>query len=165
MKKKLNSTFCALTVTALVSAVMLSGCSGNTAAPETGAAAKDTAGQKLKVMASFYPMYDFAVKIGDDKAEVTNMVPAGMEPHDWEPAAGDIKNLEEADLFAYSGAGMEHWVEDVLASLETQKLVSVEASEGLTLRAGHSHEEEEHEGAEEHAEEEEHDHGEFDMYG
>ena len=67
MKKKLNSTFCALTVTALVSAVMLSGCSGNTAAPETGAAAKDTAGQKLKVMASFYPMYDFAVKIGDDK--------------------------------------------------------------------------------------------------
>lgn len=164
MKKKLNSTFCALTVTALVSAVMLSGCSGNTAAPETGAAAKDTAGQKLKVMASFYPMYDFAVKIGDDKAEVTNMVPAGMEPHDWEPAAGDIKNLEEADLFAYSGAGMEHWVEDVLASLETQKLVSVEASEGLTLRAGHSHEEEEHEGAEEHAEEEEHDHGEFDPH-
>ena len=164
MKKKLNSTFCALTVTALVSAVMLSGCSGNTAAPETGAAAKDTAGQKLKVMASFYPMYDFAVKIGDDKAEVTNMVPAGMEPHDWEPAAGDIKNLEEADLFAYSGAGMEHWVEDVLASLETQKLVSEEASEGLTLRAGHSHEEEEHEGAEEHAEEEEHDHGEFDPH-
>ena len=66
----------------------------------------------LKVMASFYPMYDFAAKIGGDKAEVITMVPSGTEPHDWEPAAADIRNLEEADLFIYSGAGMEHWVDD-----------------------------------------------------
>lgn len=59
------------------------------------------------------------------------MVPAGTEPHDWEPAATDIKNLEEADLFVYSGAGMEHWADDVLASLETKRLVSAEASPGL----------------------------------
>ncbi len=50
-------------------------------------------------------MFDFAVKIGGDKAEVTNMVPAGTEPHDWEPAVSDIRNLEEADLFVYSGRG------------------------------------------------------------
>ena len=149
MNKKLNSTFCTLAVTAMVSVAMLSGCSGTTAAPgasdtdqasttavaggdksmgeasmeaentDAGIESKDTDGQKLKVMASFYPMYDFAVKIGGDKAEVTDMVPAGTEPHDWEPAATDIKNLEEADLFVYSGAGMEHWADDVLASLET----------------------------------------------
>lgn len=196
MNKKLNSTLCALAVTALVSVVMLSGCSGTAAAPgasdtdqastttvaggdkstgevsmeaekaDTGIESKDTDGQKLKVMASFYPMYDFAVKIGGDKAEVTNMVPAGTEPHDWEPAAADIKNLEEAALFVYSGGGMEHWVEDVLASLETKKLVSVEASAGVTLRSGHIHDEEEHKGAEEHTEEEEHghDHGQFDPH-
>ena len=196
MNKKLNSTFCALAVTALVSVAMLSGCSGTAAAPgasdtdqasttavaggdkstgeasmeaekaDAGIESKDTDGQKLKVMASFYPMYDFAVKIGGDKAEVTNMVPAGTEPHDWEPAAADIKNLEEAALFAYSGGGMEHWVDDVLASLETKKLVSVEASAGVTLRSGHIHDEEEHKGAEEHTEEEEHghDHGQFDPH-
>ena len=113
MNKKLNSTFCTLAVTAMVSVAMLSGCSGTTAAPgasdtdqasttavaggdksmgeasmeaentDAGIESKDTDGQKLKVMASFYPMYDFAVKIGGDKAEVTNMVPAGTEPHDW----------------------------------------------------------------------------------
>ena len=196
MNKKLNSTFCTLAVTAMVSVAMLSGCSGTTAAPgasdtdqasttavaggdksmgeasmeaentDAGIESKDTDGQKLKVMASFYPMYDFAVKIGGDKAEVTNMVPAGTEPHDWEPAAADIKNLEEAALFVYSGGGMEHWVEDVLASLETKKLVSVEASAGVTLRSGHIHDEEEHKGAEEHTEEEEHghDHCQFDPH-
>ncbi len=42
-------------------------------------------------MASFYPIYDFAVKIGGDRAQVTNMVPSGTEPHDWEPAATDLK--------------------------------------------------------------------------
>ena len=196
MNKKLNSTFCTLAVTAMVSVAMLSGCSGTTAAPgasdtdqasttavaggdksmgeasmeaentDAGIESKDTDGQKLKVMASFYPMYDFAVKIGGDKAEVTNMVPAGTEPHDWEPAAADIKNLEEAALFVYSGGGMEHWVEDVLASLETKKLVSVEASAGVTLRSGHIHDEEEHKGAEEHTEEKEHghDHVQFDPH-
>lgn len=74
--------------------------------------ASDSSDQKLKVMASFYPMYDFAVKVGGDKVEVTSMVPAGTEPHDWEPAAADIKNLEDADVFIYNGAGMEHWTED-----------------------------------------------------
>ena len=67
------------------------------------------------------------------------MVPSGTEPHDWEPAAADIRNLEEADLFIYSGAGMEHWVDDVLASLDNKDLISVEASEGVALRDGHRH--------------------------
>ncbi len=166
MIKILNYTFCALAVTALVSAVVLSGCSGNTAAP--GASDTEpvstTAAVSRDEESTGYPMYDFAVKIGGDKAEVTDMVPAGTGPHDWEPAATDIKNLEEADLFVYSGAGMEHWADDVLASLETKRLVSAEASAGLTLRPGHSHDEEEHEGAEEHAEEEEHDRGQFDPH-
>ena len=102
-------------------------------------------GKKLKVMAGFYPMYDFASKIGGDKAEVTNMVPAGTEPHDWEPAATDIKNLEEADLFIYNGASMEHWVDDVLDSLENKDLKTVEASKGLKLLEGHEEDGEEDE--------------------
>ncbi len=107
--------------------------------PESGS---ETA-KKLSVMTSFYPMYDFTQKIGGDKVNVTNMVPSGMEPHDWEPAASDIVALEQADVFVYSGAGMEHWVEDVLNSLENKDLVTVEASEGITLLEGHHHHDEE----------------------
>ncbi|WP_334137561.1 metal ABC transporter substrate-binding protein [Muricomes intestini] len=99
--------------------------------------------KRLKVMASFYPIYDFAQKVGGDKVEVINMVPAGTEPHDWEPAATDIKQLEEADVFVYNGAGMEHWTEDVLDSLDNKGLTVVEASEGLELMEGEAHDEEE----------------------
>ena len=49
---------------------------------------------KVKVMTSFYTMYDFAQKIGGEKVEITNMVPSGTEPHDWEPSAIDIRNME-----------------------------------------------------------------------
>ena len=61
---------------------------------------------RLKVMASFYPMYDFARKVGGDRIQVKDMVPAGTEPHDWEPAATDIRNLEDADVFVYNGADL-----------------------------------------------------------
>ena len=61
------------------------------------------------------------------------MVPAGTEPHDWEPAATDIRNLEDADVFVYNGADLEHWAEDVLDTLENQDLVVSEASDGVEL--------------------------------
>ncbi len=150
--KKSNKLFGGLTVAVLTAGMMLSGCTGKVKESDTG---------KLKVMASFYPVYDFAVKIGGDKAEVTDMVPAGTEPHDWEPATRDIADLEQADIFIYSGAGMEHWVKDVLASLDNQKLISVEASNGITLNPGHGHEAGQEKEA---ASKEEHDHGEYDPH-
>lgn len=102
---------------------------------------------KLKVYTSFYPMYDFAEKIGGDKIELVNLVPVGAEPHDWEPTTGDIAELEEADMLIYNGAGMEHWVEDVVESLGNKELITVEASHGITLMEGHHHH---HEGEEAH---------------
>ena len=149
MKKNRISKQGALVVTAIAFISVLSGCSFATGRAEVSDTLSSPAAQTealdgdkktLKVMASFYPIYDFAVKIGGDRAQVTNMVPSGTEPHDWEPAATDLKNLEEADLFLYSGAGMEHWVEDVLKSLDNKELVTVEASGNLALRKEHTDE-------------------------
>lgn len=99
----------------------------------TGAAEEPVDLDKLQVMASFYTMYDFAQKIGGEHVQVTCMVPSGTEPHDWEPSTKDIIRLEQADVFIYNGAGMEHWVSDVVAGLSNRKLISVEASQGVSL--------------------------------
>ena len=90
----------------------------------------------VSVVASFYPMADFTKKIGGDRVRVTTLVPAGTEPHDWEPSPSDIVTLTKARLFVYNGAGMEHWVEDVLNSLDNRSLTAVEASKGVTLLGG-----------------------------
>jgi zinc transport system substrate-binding protein len=94
---------------------------------------------RLSVYASFFPMYDFAVKIGGERVDAVNMVPTGVEPHDWEPGTADIAGLTGADVFIYNGADMEHWVEDVLESLRNDRLAVVEASSGIELMEGHHH--------------------------
>jgi len=104
----------------LFSFSLLAGCSG-------GSGGQTSPGQ-LSVVTSFYPMYDFASKVAGDQATVTNLTPSGVEPHDWEPSASDMITLEKADVFIYNGAGMEHWVDSVLASLQNKNLIVVEAS-------------------------------------
>jgi zinc transport system substrate-binding protein len=98
----------------------------------------DGSGDKLIVCTSFYPMYDFARKVGGDRIELHNLVPAGTEPHDWEPTASDMTLLAKADVFVYNGAGMEHWVDKVLSALNNDALVVVEASKGIDLLSGRS---------------------------
>jgi len=106
--------------TVLFSFSLLSGCAGGTAG--------QTSSDKLSVVTSFYPMYDFACKVGGDQVSVTNLTPAGVEPHDWEPSSADMITLEKAQVFIYNGAGMEHWVDSVLSSLGNKDLIVVEAS-------------------------------------
>lgn len=130
-------------LTVVCSLLFLTACSGSTNTDihsdksieiETADSSEEAA--RLRVVASFYPMYDFAVKIGGDKANVLCMVPSGTEPHDWEPSASDIAALENADLFLYHGAGLEHWIDSVLGTLTNPNLVILEASDGIPLRTG-----------------------------
>jgi zinc transport system substrate-binding protein len=99
------------------------------------AAGTDADAGAIKVSASFYPLYDFTSKVGKGHVEVSNLVPAGTEPHDWEPSTQDMASLQEADLIVYNGAGMESWVDDVKASFGETGPVFVEASSGIELRA------------------------------
>ena len=135
-------------------ALGLAGCGANSAQPQATSAAQAEGSGKLRVVTSFYAMEDFTKKVGGDNVEVTNLVPAGTEPHEWEPSATDMTTIQNADLLIYNGAGMEHWVDDTLTSLGDKAPKSVKASEGITLRAGdHDHADEDE--ADEHAEESE----------
>jgi zinc transport system substrate-binding protein len=79
---------------------------------------------------SFYPLYDFASHVAGDRAEVSSLVPPGIEPHDWEPAFGDVTRAREADLLVINGAGFESWAEGIGAR------EIVDTSEGLETQAG-----------------------------
>ncbi|HWP78244.1 MAG TPA: zinc ABC transporter substrate-binding protein [Candidatus Nitrosotenuis sp.] len=89
--------------------------------------------EKLKVIASFYPLYEFSKNIGQDKAEVATFIPVGIEPHEWEPTSGDIFKLKEADIFVYNGAGFEPFVQQLVDSGEYDDVIFVESTDGITL--------------------------------
>lgn len=67
----------------------------------------------LKIFASFYPIYDFVKKIGKDRVDVSTIVPANIEPHDFEPTARQIIELQKADVIFINGAGFESWINKI----------------------------------------------------
>jgi len=94
---------------------------------------------KLRVVASFYPVYDFATQVGGEDADVEVLIPQGVEPHDWEPDPSALKKIKEADLFIYNGAGFEPWVDRILQAAENGQLTVVDASTGVPLMKGEHH--------------------------
>lgn len=73
--------------------------------------------EKITVVASFYPLYEFASRVGGNQAKVTSLVPAGIEPHDWEPAPQDRQRVQSADLLVINGVGFESWAGDLGAQV------------------------------------------------
>jgi zinc transport system substrate-binding protein len=86
--------------------------------------------QKVRVIASFFPLYDFAKNVGGDRAEVSVMVPAGIEPHNWEPTPRDIADAENADMIVYNGAGFERWVSAINAKFAVDTSIGIQLMQG-----------------------------------
>lgn len=115
----------------LLVVLAVSGCAGRAATP-AGAPRATTGAETVTVIASFYPLYEFAARIGGQHAAVRMLVPAGAEPHDYEPTARDVAGLTAAKMLVYNGAGFEPWVEKVVPSL-AGTVVRVNATAGLPL--------------------------------
>jgi zinc transport system substrate-binding protein len=86
---------------------------------------------KLSVVASYYPLYDFVKNVGGGKAAVTNMTPAGTEPHDFEPSAKALADAHKARVFVYNGGSLEPWVSGFLSDY---KNVKIKASDTIPLQ-------------------------------
>jgi zinc transport system substrate-binding protein len=104
---------------------------GNTTTAENSAVNSASASiklNKIKVIASFYPIFEFVKKVGGDRVEVSSLIPVGIEPHDYEPTIQQVRNAETADMLVFNGAGFEgQW----LKSINTK--FAVDTSKGLNL--------------------------------
>jgi len=146
----------ALTIAAL--AVSLAGCGQKEEVSAPAGAEPAAEQQKLKIEASFYPMYEFASQVAGDLAEVSLLIPPDVEPHDWDPTPQDMGKIEQADVLVYNGAGLEGWIDQILDSSGNKNLSVVEASKGLELIEGGEEEHEHGEAAHsEHAADHDHD--------
>lgn len=119
----------------LGTAALLAGCGAARNATE------NTDSDKLQVVTTFYPMYDFTKQVAQDDADVSLLLEAGMEVHSFEPSSQMIADIQDADVFIYNSAEMETWVPDVLDSIDTSDMVVICASEAITLMeyAGEAH--------------------------
>lgn len=93
---------------------------------------------RLSVVTSFYPLYFFASEVGGDHASVTNIVPAGSEPHDYEPTPRDIAAIESADIVLLNGEGFEAWGQRVAENVSG---TVIEVAAGLATLEAAAHDE------------------------
>mgnify|MGYP001328384723 CR=1 FL=1 len=90
-----------------------------------GAREMNQEGDRLRVVTTVFPYYDFTRQIAGDDAELTMVVPAGMDSHSFEPTPADMRLIQNADLLICNGGAMEHWLSEVLDAIDTSGMTVV----------------------------------------
>ncbi len=130
-----------------------------------GGTASAAAPEKLKIVTTIFPEYDWVINIlGDekDKAEVTMLLDNGVDLHSFQPSAEDILKISSADMFIYVGGESDEWVEDALKEARNKDMSVInlldvlgssvkeeEVVEGMQAEEEEEEEEEGEEGEEE----------------
>lgn len=147
--KKFNIVLCVI-----LTICMLVGCSSATTMPSKAEGAK-----KLNIVTTIYPVYDWTKNIVGDAADVEYLLNSGVDLHNYQPTAQDILKISQSDIFIYVGGESDEWVEDVLSTVNNDKLVTVNLSDKISdslkeeeLVEGMQADEHEHEEGEEHEE-------------
>lgn len=104
--------------------------------------------EKLSIVTTIFPAYDFARAIAGDKAEITMLLKPGSESHTYEPTPKEAAKIHDSDLFIYNGGEGENWAKTIISALKTENVLSMmgctgtlqgEIKEGMELE--HHHEE------------------------
>lgn len=99
---------------------LLCGCSSNTAIQ------KD---EKITVVTTIFPLYDFARAIGGDIIDVKMLIRPGSEVHSYDPLPSDMIAVYECDLFLYIGGESDKWVDTLLDSADINSLALIDTVE------------------------------------
>ncbi|MDR2841828.1 MAG: metal ABC transporter substrate-binding protein [Spirochaetaceae bacterium] len=79
-------------------------------------------GEKLRVTTTIFPPFDFAREIAGDKIDLTMLLPPGSESHSYDPSPRDIITLKNSDVFIYGGGESDHWIDNILSSMDTSSM-------------------------------------------
>lgn len=152
--------------------------------PDLSPTAEESSGaaeEKLKIVTTFLPITNFTQAVAGDRAEIVQILPMNVGPHDYQAKPADVLAIAEADVLIQNGLEIEAFLEDTIANAENADLMAIDTSEGVETLAFAELEAEHHaEGGEHHhgherghesakkdphaGEEDGHEHGEFDPH-
>lgn len=152
-------------------AIALGSCATSTTTPTADSASPQAEASPaapesdLKVVTTFIPMTQFTKAVVGDRAEVTQLLPSNMGPHDYQASPQDAQTLSQADVLVKNGLEMEMFLDDLVQNAGNANLKVIDSSEGIqTITTesieGHNHNHDHAHGAEK-ADGHGHDHGEF----
>lgn len=117
--------------------------------------------EKIKVVATIFPQYDFIREIAGDRVELTMLLKPGAETHSYEPSPQDIIAIQKSDLFLFVGGESDAWVRTILESAPSDHRKDIALMELVEAAAESEHaHDDEHEHKYTHGENHEHDYDE-----
>ena len=159
---------------AVVLIALLTSLAACAAAPTPGGSAPSTASdapaasERLKVVATTTIVGDVVRQVAGDAVDLTVLLPAGADPHGFQPTPQDAALIATADLVFINGLDLEEFLDRLIQNAGGSARV-VAVSDGIeTMEGHHEHEGEEHEGEQHEGEEhegEEHEGEEHDKEG
>ena len=115
---------------------------------------------KLKVITTIFAGYDFVRQIAGDNVDLSMLLKPGAEAHSYEPTPRDIIEIQNCDIFIYVGGENDAWIDNILDSIDSGKMRTVnlldcvdDRYEEETVEGMDAHEEHEHEHGDEHGNE------------
>lgn len=114
---------------------------------------KEVDNDKLKVVTTIFPIYDFTRNIAGDNVNLQMIIKPGIEIHSFNTTPADVIDIQNADVFIYIGGESEAWAEKIISSMNTNgkkiirlidyvKALDEEIVEGMEHDTDHNHEEE-----------------------
>lgn len=119
--------------------------------------------EKIKIVTTIYPIYEWVKNIVQDKADVQLLISSGTDLHSWQPAMKDIALItgDDTDLFIYNGGESDFWVKKLIPKMEANGVqyfsVMKENVALLEPMGEHHHERDEYDEYDEYAHDEDHD--------
>jgi len=86
---------------------------------------------RLRVVAAFYPLYEAAERVGGDRVQVSNLTPAGSEPHALELSSRQVDRIEDAAVLLFLGRGFQPALEKAAARAKGTKVDLLAGLENL----------------------------------
>ncbi|MHB1651215.1 MAG: metal ABC transporter substrate-binding protein [Desulfitobacteriaceae bacterium] len=101
--------------------------------PGCGTQTPLSSSREITVSTSISPLADLIRQVGGDKVKVTNLVPAGLDPHEYEPRPEDVRQVALSKVFFANGVGEELYLNKLIQNAGNPQLRSVILSDGLPV--------------------------------
>lgn len=89
-----------------------------------------------RILTTLPPLHSWALNVAGEHADVENLLPADVGPHDFQLKPRDLQRINSADVILFNGLGLESWL---LKTIESNRgkpgRIMVEAAAGLPTNA------------------------------
>ena len=127
MKSKLIALLSTMVILSIIGVIII-----NIVIPAMGR--EKSSEDKLQIVATFYPIYMIGLNMADqaENIEINSLTELNTGClHDYQLTTADMKLISQADILIINGAGMEGFLEDVIANYP--QLTIIDATDNITL--------------------------------